>query len=208
MDNKIGEFIVARHHESVWNKIGNWTGTRDVGLTPHGLEMSEKMGEALKGVHIDMAVTSELVRSIETLNRILKGMGNPKVSVSKSSAVNERDYGDYTGKYKWDMKDFFGEEKFNCIRREWNCSIPNGETLKMVYERVVPFYISEILSKLADGKNVLLVAHTNSIRALIKYIEKIPDNEINNVEMPFGHILFYDIDEGGCMVGKKVIKVD
>jgi 2,3-bisphosphoglycerate-dependent phosphoglycerate mutase len=106
------------------------------------------------------------------------------------------------------MKKQFGDEQFECIRRDWNCPVPNGETLKMVYERAVPYYINEIVPLVLEGKNVLVVSHGNAIRALMKYIENISDENIRNVEMIFGCILLYDIDNEGKMVSKEIKKIE
>lgn len=202
-DGKMGKLIVVRHHESEWNKLGLWTGMRDRHLTPYGFKKSEEMGLLIKDMRIDQAYASMQVRSIETLASMLDTIGDYKVPTEHSSALNERDYGDYTGKNKWDVEKMIGEEQWEKVRREWNCPVPNGETLKMVYERVLPFFQSHILPSLKEGKNVLMVAHGNSIRALIKYIENIPDNKIKDLEMLFGGVLIYDLDNDGHMVHKE-----
>ena len=101
-----------------------------------------------------------------------------------------------------------GEEKFNDIRRGWDVEIPNGESLKMVYERVVPFYQHTIIPRLLKGENVLIVAHGNSIRALMKHIESISDENVSKLEMLFGEIVIYDINEDGHSKSPKLIKID
>lgn len=206
--SKIGKFIIARHHESEWNKLGKWTGRRDVHLTEYGKQKSFEMGLLIKDIHIDQAFDSTQVRSFETLTAMLQAMGQANAPITQSSAHNERDYGEYTGKNKWEMKKEFGEEKFNCIRREWNCPVPSGETLKMVYERVVPFYLNTILPLLKSGKNILLVSHGNAIRAIMKYIESVPDDRVKNIEMMFGAVVIYSIDNEGKMVVKETRMVE
>ncbi len=206
-DIKIGKFLVARHHESEWNKLGLWTGKTEVHLSLHGEEGSKKMGNLIKDFNIDQCFVSSQIRANETLVNILKTLSLSDVPIISSSAINERDYGDYTGKNKWDLQKIFGEDKFNSIRRDWDCSIPNGETLKMVYERAVPYYQNQILPVLLSGKNVLMVAHGNSIRALMKYIEKISDNEISKIEVPFGSFIIYDVDVDGYLIDKEVRQV-
>ncbi len=208
MNNKSGRFIVTRHHESVWNKTGRWTGIKDVGLTEYGKEMAVKMGKFLKGQSIDRVVCSDLIRTHETLNGILKGMEVLEIPIQMSSEFKERDYGDYTGKNKAEMEKIFGKEKYNCVRREWDCEIPNGETLKMVFNRMVPYYQKNIIPDLVSGQNILLVSHGNTIRALIKYIENIPDTQIRFVEMPLGTIIFYEVDEKGLMLSKELFEIE
>ncbi len=199
-----GKLIIARHHESEWNKLGKWTGTRDVHLTDYGFEKSEDMGLLIKDLTIDYAFASMQVRSIETLSCILNVCKRFEVPITHSANLNERDYGDYTGKNKWDMEKLLGEEEFKKLRRSWSYEIPNGESLKMVYDRVVPFFLDKILPEVKDGKNVLVVAHGNSLRALTKYIENISDTDIADVEVPFGSITIYDLDSSGHILSKEV----
>ena len=200
----MGKLLIARHHESVWNKLGLWTGRTDVHLTAYGFEKSEEMGDLIKGIHIDNAFASMQVRSIETLSSMLNAMGEYTVPTEHASALNERDYGDYTGKNKWDVEKLIGEKHWDEIRRDWNCPVPHGETLKMVYERTVPFFLKKILPLLKEDKNVLVVAHGNSLRALMKYLEKISDKDIKNVEMPFGAVVIYNLDKDGHMITKEI----
>ena len=205
---KIGKLIIARHHESDWNKMGLWTGKRDRHLTEYGFAKSLQMGLLLKGIHVDRAFASMQVRSIETLSCMLDSLELYDVQTDHSSALSERDYGDYTGKSKWDMKEKLGEEGWEAVRRDWDCPVPNGETLKMVYERAVPYFLEHILPELKKGKNVLMVSHGNVIRALQKYIENISDDNIKNLEMLFGSILIYDLDESGHMIDKEIRQVN
>ncbi len=161
------------------------------------------MGLLIKDMRIDYAFASMLVRSIETLSCMLNICERYEVPTEHSAALNERDYGDYTGKNKWEMENILGEEEFNKVRRSWDHPVPNGESLKMVYERAVPYFLEKILPKINEGKNILVVAHGNSLRALIKYIESIKDEDMVNVEMPFGAILIYDLDKEGHMIKKE-----
>lgn len=199
-----GTLIIARHHESEWNKKGMWTGTRDVHLTQYGFEKSNEMGSLLKDMRIDNAFASMQVRSIETLSCMLNTLGMYHVPAQYVHALDERDYGDYTGKNKWDMKEAIGEEAFDHMRRDWNYPIPNGETLEMVYERVVPFYEDVVLPLLALGRNVLIVSHGNALRALTIYLESVPPEKAPEVEMLFGAVVLYKVDAEGKMVQKEV----
>lgn len=200
----IGKLILARHHESEWNKLGKWTGQRDRHLTPYGFEKSEDMGLLIKNIQIDRAFASMQVRSIETLSCILNVCERYEVPTEHSPALNERDYGDYTGKNKWEMEQLLGEEEFKKLRRSFDYPIPNGESLKMVYDRVIPFFKDKILPSVFEGKNTLVVAHGNSLRAVVKYVEQVSDEHIADVEVPFGAIIIYDIDENGHMLKKEI----
>jgi len=205
-----GKLLLVRHAESEWNVVGKWSGTRDVHLSEKGFRESAMFGQALKkmGINIDKAYCSQQIRTRETLEGMLDTAQQFNVDTEVNSGINERDYGDYTGKNKWEMRELIGEEAFNNIRRGWDVSVPNGETLKMVYERAVPFYKEKVLPQLLDGKNILIVAHGNSIRALKKYIDSINDEDISKLEMPFGEIDVYDVTPDGLKASYSVTKID
>lgn len=205
---QMGQLLITRHCESEWNLLGKWTGTTDVHLSENGFKQAAQLGEALKSIKLDYAYISQQMRTRETLEGILDASGQIEVPYQRSADLNERDYGDYTGMNKWEVRDKVGEEEFNSIRRDWDHAVPNGETLKMVYERAVPFYQSVILPRLREGQNVLIVAHGNSIRALIKFIEDVSDADIAHVEMPFGTIINYHVSEDGKKVARDDIKID
>lgn len=205
---QMGTLLITRHCESEWNLLGKWTGTTDVHLSENGFNQAAQLGKALKDIKIDYAFASLQMRTLETLEGILNAAGQTEVPYQRSADINERDYGDYTGMNKWEVRDKVGEEEFNAIRRNWNHAVPNGETLKMVYERAVPFYNEVILPKLKNGETVLMVAHGNSIRALIKHMEVISDEDIAGVEMPFGNVIEYKINEDGKMIARNDIKIE
>ena len=203
-----GKLIIVRHHESEWNKKGMWTGTRDVHLTQNGFAKSAEMGELLRDTRIDFAYASMQVRTIETLSCMLNTLELYHVPAEYVHALNERDYGEYTGRNKWEMEKKIGEEAFEKMRRDWDYPVPNGETLKMVYERVVPFYKSVVLPQLEAGRNVLIVSHGNALRALMIYLQSIPFEKAREVEMLFGAVVLYTINEEGKMVSKEVRQVE
>ncbi len=195
--------VLVRHGKSEWNELNLWTGWRDIPLAQSGYEEAKVTGEQLKDIHFDFAYTSALSRAQQTLDEILKVIDqNPPIIRDK--ALDERDYGDYTEKNKWDIKREVGEEEFQKIRRSWDYPPPNGESLKMVYERVLPYYESEILPKLKEGKNILVSAHGNSLRALVKYLENISDENIALLEIGTGEAYVYQIDENGNITNKEV----
>lgn len=199
-----GKLIIARHHESEWNKLGKWTGLHDCHLDEYGLKKSLDMGHLIEDISIDKAFTSMLVRTIETCTCIMNICKHTEVPVQHSEALNERNYGNFTGKNKWEMKELLGEEEFTRMRRTWDYPLPHGESLKEVYNRVVPYFLNTILPTVHDDKNILVVAHGNSLRALLKYIEQISDEDIAHVEITFGQILIYNLDEEGHMIDKEV----
>lgn len=196
---KYGKLIIARHTESEWNATGKWTGLRDVHLSEKGFHESALLGLEFQktGIKLDKAFCSQQIRTLETLEGVLDSCRQFEVPIERDAAINERDYGDYTGKNKWQMKELVGEILFNKLRRGWDEPIPGGETLKAVYERVQPFYINKVLPLLREGKNVLIIAHGNSLRSLMKYIEKISDKDVSDLEMLFGSLIMYTVDQNG-----------
>lgn len=195
--------VLVRHGKSEWNELGLWTGWRDIPLAPLGHEEAKRTGEELKDITFDFAYTSALTRAQQTLDDILTTV-NQTPPITKNEALNERDYGDLTAKNKWDIQKEVGEEEFQKIRRSWDYPPPKGESLKMVYERVLPYFESEILPKLKEGKNVIIAAHGNSLRALVKYLEHISDDDIATLEIGTGEAYVYQIDAEGSVTSKEV----
>lgn len=191
-----GKLILVRHAESEWNVLGKWTGRTDVHLTEKGRHEAAMLGDIIKDIELHHAYTSEQIRTVETLINLLEAAGK-NVKHEPTPHLNERDYGEYTGLNKWEVLEQLGEDIFTKIRRSWDHPIPGGESLKMVHERAVPFYKEYILPRLHKGENIMIVSHGNTIRSLIKYLEDINDEGIEKVEMPFGHILIYHVDESG-----------
>ncbi len=200
----MAKLVLVRHGESEWNAKGLWTGWTDVSLSEKGIEEAQAAGNKLKDIHFDVAFTSALKRAHQTLHSILTQTGQTFLQAKAAKELNERDYGDLTGKNKWEVKEQVGEEEFQKIRRSWDYPPPNGESLKMVYERVLPYYKKEILPELKAGKNVIIAAHGNSLRALIKYLENVSDEDIPNLEVATGGVLVYDIDKEGNVTNKEV----
>lgn len=196
--------VLVRHGKSEWNKDGLWTGWTDIPLAPEGFEEAKKTGNELKDIHFDYAYTSDLIRAKQTLDEILKVINQTNIPIIEASAIKERNYGDYTKKNKWDIKAKLSEEEFQKIRRAWDYPPPNGESLKMVSERTIPYYKSEIEPKLKEGKNVLVSAHGNSLRALVKYLEGISDTDVEKLEIGTGEAYVYEVDNEGKIINKQI----
>jgi 2,3-bisphosphoglycerate-dependent phosphoglycerate mutase len=188
--------FLIRHGKSEWNKLGLWTGWTDVSLTEDGIEEARRAGKALKEYSIDAAYVSDLVRTHQTLAGIQEAF-DIQIPVIQHPAIKERHYGIYTGKNKWQIKEEIGEEAFENIRRGWDVEVPEGETLKVVHDRVVPYYQDVILPELRAGKNILMVSHGNTLRALIKHIESIPESDVPLLEVATGEIVAYEITADG-----------
>ncbi|MDO8563474.1 MAG: 2,3-diphosphoglycerate-dependent phosphoglycerate mutase [Nanoarchaeota archaeon] len=200
----MAQLILVRHGRSEWNDKGIWTGWADPDLNEEGRMEAKRTAEALKGIKIDYVYTSLLKRVINTIEIILKEL-KLNIKIVKDAALNERNYGDFTGKNKWQVKEQVGEEEFNRIRRGWDHPIPNGESLKMVYARAVPYYEKEILPKLKLGKNVLVGGSGNSLRALVKFLDNISEEKISEVEVKTAEAWVYEIDNDGKVLGKKIL---
>ena len=138
----------------------------------------------------------------QTFDEIAKEL-SLTIPLIKDPALNERDYGIYTGKNKWEVEKEVGPEEFNSIRRKWDKLIPGGESLKQVYGRVIPFFREKILEDLKSGKNVLIVSSGNSLRALIKYLKNISDEDISKLELNFGEIHIFEFDKDGNITGSQ-----
>jgi 2,3-bisphosphoglycerate-dependent phosphoglycerate mutase len=200
----MAKLVLVRHGESEWNAKGLWTGWTDVNLSQKGQEEARNAGKKIKDIHFDFAYTSALKRAQQTLYEILTKIHQTDLQPIINKALNERNYGDMTAKNKWEVKEQLGDEEFQKIRRSWDYPPPNGESLKMVYERVFPYYKQEILPKLKTGKNVIIAAHGNSLRALIKYLEHISDTDIPKLEMATGSVYVYDLDTDGKILTKTI----
>lgn len=181
-----------------------WTGWTDVNLTEQGRTDAQHAGEAIKNIHFDQAFTSKLKRAQQTLEEIKKVINQENLPTTQAQELNERDYGDLTGKNKWKIKEEYGEEQFAKWRRGWDEPIPNGESLRDVYNRVLPYYQTNILPLLKEGKNVIIAAHGNSLRALVKELDKLSNEEISKLEFGIGEAYVYQIDENGNVVDKEI----
>jgi 2,3-bisphosphoglycerate-dependent phosphoglycerate mutase len=199
--------VLIRHGQSEWNAKSLWTGWTDVDLTERGREQARDAAEKIKDMSFDICFTSELKRAKQTWGEVSRVIGAENVKTVSDTALNERNYGDLTGKNKWEVEKQLGDEEFLKIRRSWDYPPLNGESLKDVYERVVSYYNSYILPELRGGKNVIVVAHGNSLRALVKLLENISDEKIYKLEMKLGEPFVYEIDSEGGIVSKKILSI-
>ena len=213
MQKGIGRLVIVRHGESEWNKKNLFTGWRDVRLTAQGEIEAREAGRliAREGFSFDIAFTSLLGRAIKTLWLILEEMDLMWLPVENHWRLNERHYGKLQGDDKIEAVKRFGAEQVNIWRRSYatppppvdldspdypkadrryanipEADIPRGESLKDVLIRVLPYWEKHVIPKLAAGENVLITAHGNSLRALMKHLENISDQEIVNVNLPTG----------------------
>ena len=196
--------VLVRHGTSTYNEKGLWAGWDDPELTEKGKEDAKVAGEHLKDIHFDEGYTSDLIRHKQTLEIILHTIKQKNVHIIETNALKERDYGDFTAKNKWDIKKKLGEKEFLKLRRSWDYPVPDGESLKQVYEREVPYYQTTILPQLKEGKNVIISGSGNSLRALVKYLDDVSDADIAHVEIAPGEIYVYEINNLGEIVKKEI----
>ena len=203
-----GKLVIIRHGQSEWNALGKWTGTTDVHITQQGIDESAEIGRLVADIPFDYAYISEQIRTRETLEAFKNGSGQLDLRYESAHAINERDYGIYTGMRKNDIKKIIGDVEYDALRRSWDGPVEGGESLKDVYERAIPFYLRIVLPRLRHGQDILIVAHGNSIRSLIKYIENISDDDIGTMEMIQGCALVYEVNAEGRSKKKNVVLLE
>ncbi len=216
------KLVLVRHGESEWNKLNLFTGWTDVDLSEKGHEEAAAAGKLLKaeGYDFDVAYTSYLKRAIHTLNHILDEMDRVWLPVVKTWKLNERHYGDLQGKNKSEAAAKFGEDQVKIWRRSFDVKppvlsdnderaackqamyrdvdsyfLPQNESLETTIERVVPFFLETIMGDMKAGKRVIIAAHGNSLRALVKYLDNMSNEEILGVNIPTGTPLVYEFDD-------------
>jgi len=196
--------ILIRHGQSEWNALNQFTGWKDPDLTAKGIEEAHNAGKIINNLKInfDLVFTSALIRAQNTAEIILKEINQP-LSTIKNQALNERNYGDLAGLNKDDARKRWGDDQVHIWRRSYDIPPPGGESLKDTGERVLPFFMKEILPHVCEGKNVLVAAHGNSLRSLIKFLDNISNEDIVKLEIPTGAPIHYVINEDGSVKSKK-----
>jgi len=196
--------VLVRHGQSEWNLLNQFCGWTDAELTEEGRAEARKAASLLKDITLQRAHTSDLKRAQETLDIILEELGHKGIPVKKHSAIKERHYGDLTGMNKDEARQKFGDDQFKLYRRSWDVAPPNGESLKDTADRAIPYYKEEISRDLREGHNVIVAAHGNSLRAIIKHLEEVSDEDIPSLEIGTGVIHIYQIDENGKLISKEI----
>ncbi|MFD1631116.1 2,3-bisphosphoglycerate-dependent phosphoglycerate mutase [Pseudopedobacter beijingensis] len=187
--------ILVRHGQSLWNLENRFTGWQNIDITAEGIKEAEHAGKELSGQTIDIAFTSTLIRAQHTLDIIIAQCKLQNLPVITASQLNERSYGSLEGLNKAETAKKFGEEQVHIWRRSFDVAPPDGESLKDTYNRVIPYFKKEILPYLLQNKNVLIVAHGNSLRALIMFLEELNVQEIVEREIPTGKPLIYNLNK-------------
>jgi 2,3-bisphosphoglycerate-dependent phosphoglycerate mutase len=187
--------ILVRHGQSIYNFENRFTGNLDIGLTESGKDEARLAGQKLTNFIFDIAYTSTLKRATESLKIILEEIHQTEIKIIENSALNERCYGDLQGLNKTETVTQFGSKQVEIWRRSYNVRPPNGESLEDTIKRTIPFYKLEIESQLKLEKNILIVAHGNSLRALVMYLENINQQNIMNLNIPTGIPKEYILDK-------------
>lgn len=198
---------LIRHGESLWNEENRFTGWVDVPLTDKGRKQAQDAAELIKskGIKFDVAYTSQLSRAIETLDIIEDYLGY-NIPIIKDFHLNERNYGDLQGLNKQRTAEIYGSEQVHIWRRSYDVRPPNGESLEDTQKRTVPFFEHAILTDLKEGRNVLVVAHGNSIRSIIMYLDMLSKDQVVSLEIAEGLPIIYEYNEAtGKFVDKYII---
>jgi 2,3-bisphosphoglycerate-dependent phosphoglycerate mutase len=222
MENRMYKLVLVRHGQSVWNLENRFTGWTDVGLTDLGRAEALEAGRLLKegGYLFDEAYTSVLRRAIQTLWIVLQEMNLEWIPVTNAWQLNERHYGNLQGLNKAEMAEKFGEDQVKIWRRSYDVpppelestdkrhpkfdprygsltpgQLPATESLKITLERVLPYWHSSLVPEIKSGKRLIVAAHGNSIRALVKYLDNISESDITELNIPTGLPLVYEFDK-------------
>jgi 2,3-bisphosphoglycerate-dependent phosphoglycerate mutase len=197
--------VLVRHGQSEWNLKNLFTGWKDPGLTELGVKEAVAAGRRLKdeGLAFDVAFTSALSRAQHTLDLALKELGQSNIPITKNLALNERDYGDLSGLNKDDARAKWGEEQVLIWRRSYDVPPPGGESLKDTLARTLPYFVQEILPCVLRGQRTLVVAHGNSLRALIMVLEKLTPEQILKRELATGAPVIYRLNADATVASVK-----
>lgn len=197
--------VLVRHGESEWNRLNLFTGWRNPDLTDKGLIEARVAGRMIKDhrIKFDIAFTSGLKRAQHTLDIILSELNQTHVPITKDLALNERDYGELSGLNKDEARKKWGEAQVLLWRRSFDIPPPGGESLKDTLARVRPYYDAVIWPQIAEGKNVMVVAHGNSLRAMIMILEDIDGEEILERELATGAPILYRLGADGRSIDRK-----
>ena len=204
----MASLVLVRHGQSQWNEKNLFTGWKDPDLTQKGEREAIEAGLALKesNYKFDIMFTSVLLRAKRTGKLILEQVGQEDLKTFENEALNERNYGDLAGLNKDDARKKWGEDQVYKWRRSFDIAPPAGESLKMTAERVLPYFEEKILPLLKENLEILVVAHGNSLRALVMQLDKLNSDEVVKLEIPTGMPICYSINGRGQVENKVLMK--
>ena len=200
--------VLVRHGQSDWNLKNLFTGWKDPGLTPRGVEEARAAGRSLQARQLgfDCAFASNLVRAQDTLRLMLGELGQPGIPTFFDLALNERDYGDLAGLNKDSARQKWGEEQVHVWRRSYDIAPPGGESLRDTVARTLPFYCQQILPRVMRGERTLVVAHGNSLRALVMVLDVLTPETIPSMELATGIPMVYRLRADTSVESKDILE--
>lgn len=197
--------VLVRHGESQWNLENRFTGWVDVPLTDTGRREAARAGELLRDTRFDLAYCSVLQRATETLDIILRGLARTDLPVTRDQALNERHYGELQGLDKAETARKYGAEQVHVWRRSYDVPPPGGESLKDTAARTLPYYDRVIAPQVAAGKNVLVVAHGNSLRSIVMQLDRLTREQVLELNIPTGVPIVYDMAPDLAIRSKRIL---
>lgn len=197
--------VLVRHGESQWNLENRFTGWVDVPLTEKGREEARRAGEKIRQLRFEQAYTSVLRRATETLDIVLKVIGQEGIPVAYDQALNERHYGDLQGLNKAETAAKFGKEQVHIWRRSYDVSPPGGESLKGTAARTLPYFQTHILPDLRAGKNVLVSAHGNSLRSIVMELDHLTKEQVMELNIATGVPIVYEFGSDLSILSKRIL---
>ncbi len=198
--------VLLRHGESQWNLENRFTGWIDVPLTEKGREEARRAGEKLQQIRFDKAYTSVLQRATETLDIVLRVIGQQRIPVVYDQALNERHYGDLQGLNKAETAQKYGKEQVHQWRRSYDVAPPGGESLKDTAARTLPYFEAHIEPDLRAGNNVLVSAHGNSLRSIVMHLDKLSKEEVLKLNLATGVPIIYEFSPDLRILSKRTLE--
>lgn len=197
--------VLVRHGQSEWNARNLFTGWKDVDLTDVGINEARRAGRMLKdeGLTFDVAFTSKLIRAQKTLALMLEELGQDGLETHEDLALNERDYGDLSGFNKEEMAKKVGAEQVHIWRRSFDVAPPGGESLKDTADRTLPYFECIIMPQVMAGRNVIVAAHGNSLRAIVMKLDQLSESEITQLNLATGAPMIYRFNDDGSVAEKR-----
>jgi 2,3-bisphosphoglycerate-dependent phosphoglycerate mutase len=197
--------VLVRHGESQWNLENRFTGWVDVPLTETGRREAKRAGERLRGIRFARAYTSVLQRAIETLDIILRTIGQTDIPIERDAALNERHYGDLQGLNKAETAEKFGAEQVHIWRRSYDIAPPNGESLKDTAARTLPYFERAIMPRVLAGEDVLVSAHGNSLRSIVMHLDQLTREQVLELNLGTGVPIVYDVAPDMAIRTKRIL---
>ncbi len=206
-DGAMGTLVLIRHGQSQWNLENKFTGWVDIPLTDAGRDEARRGAELIRHLTFDRAFTSVLQRAEETLQIVLKTIGQTQIPIERDQALNERHYGDLQGLNKAEMAKKFGEKQVHIWRRSYDVAPPNGESLKDTAARTLPYFERKILPLVKAGETILVPAHGNSLRSIVMELDQMTTEQVTKLNLATGAPILYKIDATGTVLKITVLEL-